>query len=131
MRAPAGRLAVLLALTATGAAAEDLRLAPDAFAALLEGRTASWSLDGRHYGRERFGEGRRSTHQYPGGRCQEGVWWDEPGDVLCFRYGSRSCWTVHREADGDIYAMTVDRTLRLDLESIDDGPLNCDGEPVG
>ena len=48
---------------------------------------------------------------------------------LCFYYGSSSCWTVIEGADEQRVAVSRDG-LSVVIDSIDDRPLQCDGNPI-
>lgn len=127
MRAAAGCL--LVALTASPAQAEEdaAAMTPDAFRDLVEGRTVHYTYEGEYYGSEQFFTGDRATWQNPSGSCERGHWW-EAGVEMCFRYGTVSCWKVFEAGDR---RHAVSRSgLKVDIESIDDKPLLCEGDPV-
>ena len=127
MRAAAGCLLVILTALPGHAADESSVIPPEDFRALVEGRTLHYTVEGEYYGSEQFYPGDRATWQNPGGSCEQGHWW-QIGLELCFRYGNTSCWKTY-EADDTRYAVSRSG-LRVDIESIDDRPLLCEGDPV-
>ena len=79
MRTAAAGSIVLLSLCASLVSADDSDvkpMAPDAFRALVEGKTVHYTLDGEYYGSERFYGKDRATWQFPGGNCEDGTFWE-------------------------------------------------------
>lgn len=125
-------LLVALAGALTAAAGP---LGPSAFEALAEGHTLTFAHDGMPYGAEQYFPGRRSLWRYPDGTCAGGVWWAD-GDRVCFRYGEdapRECWTFTTGPTGISVARVGGEGpgIVLDLERIDETPLDCPGPRVG
>ena len=127
MRTPAARL-LGLALIATPALAEDVKLDKDAFLDLMDGRTAHFSVGGEPYGSEAYHPNRRVIWRDTEGQCMEGVW-RSISDYLCFQYDSASCWHVFRTEDDAHYALSSDG-FRVEFESITEGAFDCTGAPL-
>ena len=130
------RLALLALLLLPGPAPAQEVIPPAAFAALAEGHTLHFSLDGAPFGSEQYFPGRRSLWRTADGRCEAGTWW-EAGDLVCFDYGDglpAQCWRFRRGADG-VTATHVEGGLEaatpLRLTGRDEAPLDCPGPNVG
>jgi len=109
-------------------AAEAQQMSPEDFLALVEGKTVHYTVDGEHYGTERFYGKGRATWQFPGATCEDGIYWPV-NEEICFRYGTPSCWSVSENQDRKPSA--VSRTgFRVVIDKIDDAPLKCDGNPI-
>ncbi|MFO1141269.1 MAG: hypothetical protein U1E59_02585 [Amaricoccus sp.] len=132
---PAPKAALLLALLAAPAAAEDT-LTPDAFAALVTGHTLHFTLDGIPFGAEQYFDGQRSLWRFEDGSCESGRWWAD-GDRICFDYGDAlgtECWRFHRAGDDVAAALVRDGAetgFTLRLAGSDEAPLDCPGPSVG
>lgn len=117
-----------LALIALPVRAEDVKLDTAEFLALMDGRTAHFSAEGKAYGSEAYHPDKRVIWRYPDGQCLEGQW-REIGGYLCFQYDHISCWHVFRTEEGAHYATSSDG-FSVDFESIEDGAFDCQGVPL-
>ncbi len=117
------------ALIAFNAVADDAQtMLPEDFLSLVEGKTVHYTVDGKHYGTERFYGKGRATWQFPGATCEDGVYWPV-NEEICFRYGSPSCWSVMEDQEQVRTAQSRDG-FRVVIDRIDDAPLQCDGNPI-
>jgi len=130
MRAAATRSFLALAFLAIPAAAaeETPLLSPEAFLERVEGKTVHYTVDGQHYGTERFYGKGRATWQFPSANCEDGLYWPAK-ENLCFRYGTVSCWSVVEDAENIMTATSQDG-FSVVIDRIDNAPLQCDGNPV-
>jgi len=129
MRPAAARSLYALIFIAAPAFAEDAKiLSPDAFLERVEGKTVHYSVDGQHYGTERFYGKGRATWQFPAANCEDGLYWPA-GEDICFRYGTVSCWSVS-ETEGAQMTATSETGFTVQIERIDNAPLRCDGNPI-
>ena len=129
------RLALLALLLAAPAPAQET-LSASAFAALAEGHTLHFSLDGAPFGAEQYFTGRRSLWRFADGRCEAGTWTAD-GNRICFDYANGAppqCWRFRHTAGGLDAALVEDGAetgLRLRLSRLDQQPLACPGPDVG
>jgi len=130
MCAAATRSLLAIALLAgSSAAAEDKKLlTPEEFLERVEGQTVHYTVDGQHYGTERFYGNGRATWQFPAASCEDGLYWPAKENI-CFRYGTTSCWAVFEETDSTIIATSQDG-FSVAIDRIDNAPLRCDGNPI-
>ncbi len=130
MRAAATRSFVVLAFAALPAFAEEEArlLSPDEFLSRVEGKTVHYTVDGQHYGTERFYGKGRATWQFPADTCEDGLY-QSLKEEICFRYETTSCWSVFEDAENQMSATSRDG-FRVVIEQIDDTPLRCDGNPI-
>ncbi|WP_417473392.1 hypothetical protein [Leisingera sp.] len=85
-------LAALVLPASPAPAAEPL--GAEAFDRYTQGRTLYYGFGGDLYGVERYLPGRRVIWSFLDGRCQEGRWYEEAGQI-CFIYENRpdpQCW---------------------------------------
>ena len=131
------RLALaLVALAAPAAVAATDLVAPEAFEALVEGRTLHFTLDGAPFGAEQFFPGRRSLWRFADGSCEPGRW-EARGPEICFTYAAAPtpiCWLFRR--DGERFAAHLvedgdETSFSLELDRVTADPLPCLGPPVG
>jgi hypothetical protein len=120
---------VLLATAAHAMTAEE-------FAAVTEGRTLHFTLDGIPFGAEQYLGGHRSLWRFEGGDCLQGTWWAANG-LICFRYEDdpdAQCWRFDRTARGLAAALVedgADTGFALELGGSDTRPLDCPGPDIG
>ncbi|WP_296418482.1 hypothetical protein [Pseudooctadecabacter sp.] len=123
--------AVLMACA--GPALADVPLTGDAFEALVEGKTLSFSVGDVPYGTEYYAPGRRVIWSFIDGTCQSGEWYETAGDSgpqICFTYETSAdpqCWQVF-EVGGRLRAdfMNAPGTTVL-YEATEAEPLVCGG----
>ena len=80
----------------------DSGLSADAFDRYTRGKTLFYGQDGQAYGVERYLDGRRVIWSFLDGRCKNGVWYEENGEI-CFLYEDRldpQCWTFRQTPNG-------------------------------
>ena len=129
MRTAATRSLYALIFAAVPAFAEDAKvLTAEEFLERVEGKTVHYSVDGQHYGTERFYGKGRATWQFPANDCDDGGYWPA-GEGICFRYDSVSCWFVTENEDAEMTA-TSESGFSVRIDRIDNAPLRCDGNPV-
>ncbi|MEX0302637.1 MAG: hypothetical protein AB3N24_09460 [Leisingera sp.] len=90
----------LLALPAAAAAGEPLNA--EQFDSYTQGRTLFYGFGGSMYGVERYLPGRRVIWSFLDGKCQEGSWYEEAGQI-CFLYQDRNdpqCWSFELTPGG-------------------------------
>jgi len=116
MRAAATRSFVVLAFAALPAFAEEEArlLSPDEFLSRVEGKTVHYTVDGQHYGTERFYGKGRATWQFPADTCEDGLYQSLKEEI---------------DAENQMSATSRDG-FRVVIEQIDDTPLRCDGNPI-
>ena len=129
MRAAAACSLYALVLFAVPAGADEAKvLLPEEFLSRVEGKTVHYTVDGQHYGTERFYGKGRATWQFPDANCEDGIY-RSAEELICFRYGTTSCWTVREDAENRMTATSQDGFNVL-IERIDNAPLRCDGNPI-
>jgi len=119
---------ILIHATSASWADTSNTVSPEDFLTLVEGKTVHYTLDGEHYGSERFYGKGRATWQFPGATCDDGIYW-EVGEELCFRYGTPSCWSIAEDTDETRTATSRDG-FSVIIDRIDKEPLKCDGNPI-
>ncbi len=127
------RTLILGCLLAAPATAQSPMTA-EAFDAYTRGKTLYFGFDGEAYGVERYLEGRRVIWSFLDGKCKEGVWYEEAGQI-CFIYEDRldpQCWTFRESAGGLIaqFENDPDGTELYEAQENDDDML-CYGPEVG
>lgn len=125
---------ILALLFASTPALADGPLDAEAFDALTQGRTMTWSEFGSVYGIEEYLEGRRVRWQAMGDDCKLGHWYPE-GDAICFRYEddpAPDCWIVTQSGTG-LLARYLTTSPETDPVVVEDAaaPLSCLGPEVG
>jgi hypothetical protein len=109
-------------------------LTAEAFEALTEGRTMSWSEFGSVYGVEQYLPDRRVRWTVLGDDCVAGEWYPD-GASICFRYDDRPdaiCWQMTESATG-LEARHASRPANAAPVVITDmtDPMPCFGPEVG
>ena len=126
-------LVILACLTAPLAAAET-RMTAEAFDAYTRGKTLFYGFEGQLYGVERYMDGRRVVWSFLDGRCRDGIWYEENGQI-CFVYEDRpdpQCWSFAQGAGGLIARFENDPTATQLYEAEDIGEdMICYGPEVG
>ncbi len=122
-----------LCLLAAPALAQGIMSAEE-FDSYTRGKTLYYGFDGQAYGVERYLDGRRVIWSFLDGKCKEGVWYEEAGQI-CFIYEDRldpQCWTFSRGGGGLIarFENTADPTEIYDAQDIGEDML-CYGPDVG
>lgn len=77
-------------------------LSAEEFDEYTRGKTLFYGFDGSAYGVERYLPNRRVIWSFLDGRCQEGSWYEEAGQI-CFIYEDRSapqCWSFSVGPEG-------------------------------
>ncbi|KIC07586.1 hypothetical protein RA19_23385 [Leisingera sp. ANG-M1] len=90
----------LLALPGPAAAGEPLNA--EQFDRYTQGRTLFYGFGGAMYGVERYLPGRRVIWSFLDGKCQEGSWYEDNGQI-CFLYQDRAdpqCWSFELTPGG-------------------------------
>ncbi|CUH88518.1 hypothetical protein PH5382_02454 [Phaeobacter sp. CECT 5382] len=122
-----------LALTPVVALAAEPLGAED-FDRYTQGKTLFYGFDGTAYGVERYLPGRRVIWSFLDGRCQEGSWYEEAGQI-CFLYEDRSdpqCWSFELTPKGLSARFRNDPEATELYESGDvDEEMLCLGPDVG
>ncbi len=99
-----------------------------------QGKTLFYGFDGTAYGVERYLPGRRVIWSFLDGRCQEGAWYEEAGQI-CFIYednGHPQCWSFMLTPDGLNARFQNDPQATELYESSDvDDEMICLGPEVG
>lgn len=110
-------------------------LSPEEFDRATQGKTLFYSSGGQIYGVERYLPDRRLIWSFDDGRCQDGRWYPQDGQI-CFIYdydGSEpQCWTFEQGPQGLIaYFEGRDDATRL-IETPQAGrEMLCLGPEVG
>jgi hypothetical protein len=126
----------VLAFLLLAAPAAAQAVTAEEFAALAEGRTLRFTLDGAPFGAEQYLGGRRSLWRFEGGGCLEGRWWAERG-LIFFRYEddpAAECWRFARTPAGMTAALVeggAETGFVLELGGSDTRPLDCPGPDIG
>ncbi|GHF61497.1 hypothetical protein [Seohaeicola zhoushanensis] len=124
---------ILLALTASPALAQST-LSAEAFDAYTRGKTLYYGAGGEAYGVERYLEGRRVVWSFLDGKCKDGIWYEQAGQI-CFLYedsGEPQCWTFRESASGLVaqYVNDPEETELYEARDMGDEML-CYGPDVG
>ena len=128
-----GRLALAVCLAASPALAEP-SLTAEAFDALTQGRTMSWSEFGQVYGVEQYLPDRRVRWTVLGDDCITGHWFVQ-GPQICFLYEDNPathCWDITLGGAGLLahYASNPPETAPVEVTETTD-PMACFGPEVG
>ncbi|OIQ42303.1 MAG: hypothetical protein BM560_07675 [Roseobacter sp. MedPE-SWde] len=125
-------LAFLTSLPQTGRAIEPM--GAEEFDRYTQGKTLFYGFDGTAYGVERYLPGRRVIWSFLDGRCQEGIWYEEAGQI-CFVYEDNSqpqCWSFMLTPEGLNARFQNDPQATELYESGDvDDEMICLGPEVG
>ena len=103
------------------------------FDAYTKGRTLTFLNQGRAYGVEEYFENRRVRWSFLDGRCQEGRWYEQAGEI-CFVYEyepSPQCWIFTETARGLRAELGGEGGLELYEAQETDEPMLCIGPDVG
>ena len=104
------RAAVLAALLAGPAVAQEAPMSGEEFEAYVEGRTIRFALPtGESFGIERYLPDRRVIWSPLDGTCLDGRWFDD-GPLICFAYDGdpeAKCWRVY-DTDAGLRAEWAD-----------------------
>ena len=125
-------LAALVGMTAPAAA--QTALGADAFEAYSEGRTFYFGVEGEGiYGMETYYPDRRVIWTFMDGRCEEGIWYEEAGNI-CFSYDfdpDPQCWRMF-EVDSGLMAVFMNRPDSDTLYTVTPAPnaVVCQGPGV-
>lgn len=127
------RSLIPLVLIAAPALAQST-LSAEAFDKYTRGKTLYYGFEGESYGVERYLEDRRVIWSFLDGKCKEGIWYEEAGQI-CFIYEDRldaQCWTFS-ESPGGLIARFEGRTQETELYEAqeDDAEMLCYGPDVG
>ena len=127
------RFVIPLCLTALPVLAESPMTA-EAFEAYTNGKTLYYGTDGEAYGVERYMDNRRVIWSFLDGKCQDGVWYEDAGQI-CFVYEDRpdpQCWTFSQGPNGLIAQFENDpeATGLYEAQNIDED-MFCLGPEVG
>lgn len=90
-----------MATTATIVTGETA-MSADAFDRYTRGKTLFYSVNGERYGVEMYFDDRRVRWSFLDGRCKDGVWYEDTGDI-CFVYEDApvpQCWVFYRSGSG-------------------------------
>ncbi|MGR3758623.1 hypothetical protein ACUXV3_00600 [Roseobacteraceae bacterium NS-SX3] len=125
-------LLAALTLPAVPGAAQTMN--GEQFDRYTQGRTLFYGFDGTAYGVERYLPGRRVIWSFLDGKCQEGIWYEEAGQI-CFLYEDRSdpqCWSFSLTPDGLTARFENDPEATELYEAEDIGEeMICHGPDVG
>ncbi|WP_179379033.1 hypothetical protein [Jannaschia marina] len=125
---------VLLCLAATGAAAQERAMTPDAFLDLVEGQTATFMLGESDalVGVERFIDRERSVWTRSDGSCALGEI-SVRDTKVCFVYdddpGTNHCWQPFELAGRTYVRSTLNGEIQR-LAAMEKRRLECVGEPL-
>lgn len=109
-------------------------LTAEAFDALTQGRTMSWSEFGQVYGVEQYLPDRRVRWTFLGDDCKTGRWYPQ-GRFICFQYDDDpepDCWEITQAGgtlDARIAGADPDAAPVVVTETTE--PLACFGPKVG
>ncbi|MCM2560728.1 hypothetical protein M8756_03310 [Lutimaribacter sp. EGI FJ00015] len=109
-------------------------LSAQEFDALTQGKTFTYAENGEAYGAEEYLPDRRVRWSFLDGKCKEGRWWEENGQI-CFIYEDNpmpQCWTFFDGARG-LTARFENDPAATELYAVDrsDEPLMCLGPEIG
>ena len=124
---------ILFGLTATPLAAQST-LSAEAFDAYTRGKTLYYGNGGAPYGVERYLDGRRVVWSFLDGKCKDGSWYEEAGQI-CFVYEDNpdpQCWTFRQGSRGLIATFENDPGSTELYEAQDLGEeMLCLGPDIG
>lgn len=131
----AASVAMALAVAlASSAQAQDTPLTAQQFEDYTTGKTLYFNSGGVSYGVEEYRDGRRVRWSFLDGRCKEGEWYPEDGQI-CFVYEDGTgpqCWTFFRGSNG-LRARFMGDPAGSELYEAQqtDEPMACMGPDVG
>ncbi|RYG90899.1 hypothetical protein EU803_12985 [Loktanella sp. IMCC34160] len=127
--------ATLAALLLFGVpAAAQTALTAEEFEAISEGETFYFGVEGDGiYGMETYYPDRRVIWTFLDGRCEEGIWYDDAGNI-CFSYGfdpEPQCWRMFKVDEG-LMAVFMNRPESDTLYTVTPAPnaVVCQGPGV-
>ena len=105
-----------------------------AFDAYTRGKTLIYGQSGIAYGVEEYLENRRVRWSFLDGKCQEGLWYEQSGQI-CFTYENRTdsqCWTFFLNEQG-LVARSENGSDGLELYEAkrSEEPMLCLGPEIG
>jgi len=126
-------MALTLSLVAAPVRAET-PMSAEAFDAVTQGRSMTWSEFGQIYGVEQYLPNRRVRWTLLGDTCVEGSWYPQ-GTAICFQYEDRPdpvCWEMTGTPTG-LNAALVSTLGDSAFVVIEDStePMACFGPEVG
>jgi len=109
-------------------------MSAEAFDNYTRGKTLYYGAGGDAYGVERYLEGRRVIWSFLDGKCKDGIWYEDGGQI-CFVYEDRldpQCWTFTEGANGLVARFENDPEGTELYEAQDIGEeMLCYGPDVG
>jgi hypothetical protein len=127
-------LALALLLPGTAWAAEPLTGAE--FDAYTQGKTMTYALEGKVWGREQYLAGGKVIWAFEGEPCKHGFWREAQPGLICFSYEDApfdlECWRFF-QGEGRLEAQSTEDAPANPLAAIEetDEPLACPGPDVG
>lgn len=126
--------ALLVFLATVGPLEAGQPMSADAFERYTEGKTLYYGEDGRPYGVEEYLDGRRVRWSFLDGRCKDGIWYEDAGNI-CFVYEddpTPQCWSFFADAGG-LTARFENGESEQELYEVEqsDEPMLCLGPDVG
>ena len=125
---------VLVCAAIPGVAASQSAMSASEFESYVQGKTLYFGYDGQSYGVERYLGNRRVQWSFLDGKCKDGFWYEEAGQI-CFIYDDSpdpQCWSFYREPGGlrAIFENDPDATTLYEAQQNDE-PMLCYGPEVG
>ncbi len=105
------------------------------FDAYTRGKTFTFGSQGAPYGAEEYLDNRRVRWSFLDGRCQDGEWYEEAGQI-CFVYEHKrdepQCWRFEKGASGmrALFENVPGQTELYEMAQSDE-PLMCLGPEIG
>lgn len=123
----------LLPLASAGAAETPITAAE--FEAYVTGKTLTYASSGEVWGAEQYRAGRSVTWAFTGQPCQNGTWYDNGNNEICFVYNAEEgpqCWHFFKDSAG-LRAQFVGDPEGTPLSEVaqSNAPLICPGPDVG
>lgn len=122
------------ALMPVAAWAADTPMTASQFESYVQGKTLYFGQEGQEYGVEEYMENRRVRWSFLDGKCKEGVWYEDAGQI-CFVYEDNptpQCWSFFAEGSGLRAVFENDPASTVLYEARqDDDPMLCYGPDVG
>ncbi|WP_270731273.1 hypothetical protein [Shimia sp. Alg240-R146] len=127
------RILVAALLLASPAFSQSAMTAAE-FEAYVSGKTLFFAAEGSRYGVEEYLPDRRVRWSFLDGKCKEGLWYEEAGQI-CFIYEdnpSPQCWTFFERNTGlsARFENEPDGTVLYEIEDTGEDML-CLGPEVG
>ncbi|MEM7075099.1 MAG: hypothetical protein AAGA28_16850 [Pseudomonadota bacterium] len=104
------------------------------FDAYTKGKTFTYGSGGAPYGAEEYLDDRRVRWSFLDGKCQDGTWYEEAGQI-CFVYEDKpdpQCWRFERTGHGitALFQNTPGETELYEMQQSHE-PLMCLGPEIG